>query len=235
MLWCTLWLSAEPSSHWEACELLGGTVEGRPLLSSFSNSSGTISLGCDCVGEHQARHWQEGLLCHQGTPHPHQCPFWLPHSAFLCGMHGRALLTVEHLWERFEVLQRSHHPKQGEELIYVGTGYGEWCSGKQKATLVKWFRAPALSYSLRIWDTSCKENTAPVSEEMLGQSGSGSRSVPYRLAMSPGQGKVPHLSRVLQAAGAILTFICLSEGAAGWATLSFGADSVQRVTKEVTD
>lgn len=43
-----------------------------------------------------------------------------PHPALPGGVHGRALLTVEHLGEGFEVLQRAHHPKHKEKgLIYV--------------------------------------------------------------------------------------------------------------------
>lgn len=55
----------------------------------------------------------------------HPC---LPHPAFPCGMHGRALLTVEHLGEGFKVLQGAHHPKQRE-----GTHlHGNCCSEKQR-------------------------------------------------------------------------------------------------------
>lgn len=60
------------------------------------------------------------LLCHQSTCHSHQHSLWLPHSAFLCRVHGCAFFTVEHLWERFKVLQRSHHPKQREGMYLHG-------------------------------------------------------------------------------------------------------------------
>lgn len=66
------------------------------------------------------------LLCHQSMRHSHPWSFWLPHSAFLCRMHGCAFFTVEHLWECFKVLQRSHHPKQ-REGTYL-SGYSAWRS-----------------------------------------------------------------------------------------------------------
>lgn len=67
------------------------------------------------------------------APHPR-----LPHPALPCGVHGRALLTVEHLGEGFKVLQRAHHPKQREGIHLRGNG----CSGNRK-----WFRDSELDCS----------------------------------------------------------------------------------------
>lgn len=83
-------------------------------------SSCTIGLGCDWTGKHQARHWQKLF-----TVSPEYLSFlpvflWLPNSAFFCRMHGCAFFTVEHLWEGFEVLQRSHHPEQRERTYLCG-------------------------------------------------------------------------------------------------------------------
>lgn len=91
------------------------------------------------------------------VPHPR-----LPHPALPCGVHGRALLTVEHLGEGFKVLQRAHHPKQKEGTHLLGSG----CSGEKKVV-----------WSLRTWlqfrIQDALGNTGNMSNEMPEQSGFG--------------------------------------------------------------
>lgn len=123
-------LSRFPVEPWE--------LECCSFLDS-NYSSCTIGLGCDWTGKHQARHWQK--LFTVSLEYLSFLPvfLWLPNSAFFCRMHGCAFFTVEHLWEGFEVLQRSHHPEQREGIIYVDALHGDHCSGKQKAMSMRWF------------------------------------------------------------------------------------------------
>lgn len=100
-----------PQWHWESSVLPWLTAAAAPAaLAVLSSRTPGTSLPPAVCGVTK-------------VSHP-----WLPHPALPCGVHGRALLTVEHLGEGFKVLQRAHHPKQRE-----GTHlHGNCCSGEQK-------------------------------------------------------------------------------------------------------